>query len=280
VATPSVNKGAPPAVPSSTPGGEVHVQHIYSPSPLIIAVGLLFLYLGFELVLIPVGPVKLPVFLLLGIALFGIGIINWIREDVHFWNVNWVDHGVLPGHELEWWGILFFLGTEVMLFGGLFAMYFVGQGEHPPLWDAGHAQLSVGATAINTAILILSSVTYGVSEHYIGKQNRRNAILWQVITIVLGLVFLARQILEYVGLVHDGFVIQKDQYWSAFYMLTGTHGFHVFLGLSLITIGFVRTAMGHFTPERHTYLKLAGYYWHFVDVVWIFLFSVIYLRVL
>ncbi|MHB8586320.1 MAG: cytochrome c oxidase subunit 3 [Thermoplasmatota archaeon] len=279
MATPTARSGAPPAGAAHATASEAEVQHIYSVSPLLIGIGLMFLYIGFEWVLVD----GIPVFLLLGVVFFGAGIVNWIREDVHFWNVNWTDHGVLPGETLEWWGILFFLGTEVMLFGGLFAMYFVGRGEdavsHTGLWQGGHSHLDVVGTGINTAILILSSVTYHLSEHSIKRDNRRMQQMWGIITFILGAIFLVRQILEYRSLINDGFLISTNMYWSSFYMLTGTHGAHVTFGLLLILIGLVRSFMGHFDAERHEFLRIAGMYWHFVDIVWIFLFSVLYLQV-
>jgi heme/copper-type cytochrome/quinol oxidase subunit 3 len=279
LATPSVSEGAP-ATPASHggSGGEPVVHNVYSPSPLLIGIGLLFLYIGFEWRAIYIGGFPFPLWLLLGVIFFGTGIVSWIREDVHFYDINWVDHGVLPGRPLEYWAMFFFLGTEVMLFGGLFAVFFVGRSEHPGLWDAGHSQLEVIATGFNTLLLIASSVTYQVSETYIKRENRKMAVTWQIITIVLGLAFLARQILEYVALAKGGFLLSTDAYWSSFYILTGTHGLHVAFGITLITIGLIRTLMGHFGRERHLYLQLAGIYWHFVDIVWIFLFSVIYLQ--
>lgn len=254
-------------------GPPPHIEHHYSWAPLLLGLGALVTLVGLEFVTWN----GLPIFPVLGVLIVALAFGVWIKEDVHFWNVRHVDLGVLPGkYSLEWWGLLFFLGTEVMLFGGLFAVYFVGNGEYPAVFNEGAHHLDLVTTAINTAILVASSFTLHFGEKQLFRGNRRGFILWLLVTIVLGGIFLGLQVLEYKILIGEGNVISKDVFWSVFYQLTGTHGVHVTLGLILLLIVLVRALMGQFDAERHDAVTIFSIYWHFVDVVWVFLFLTVY----
>ncbi len=248
-------------------------EHL-SAAPLIVGVGALFMYLG------AVFPGVLTA---VGILTISVGFLKWIREDVSVWNSGWEMPGVSPGRDLGWWAMVMFLCTEVMLFGGLFAVYFVQRSNFPAIWERDHEHLThaLGLVGLNTAILLSSSVTLHFGHHAIRKGNRRGLVTWLLATILLGAVFLGIQVKEYITFIFtDGLTLGSSAFGSIFFQITGTHGFHVFLGLVFLTILLVRALMGQFTAERHTAVEAFSIYWHFVDVVWVFVFTVIYLGVI
>jgi cytochrome c oxidase subunit 3 len=177
--------------------------------------------------------------------------------------------------------MMFFIGSEVMLFGSLFTAYFFVRfnvaDQWPPLNDAGEPfVLPKVITGVNTAILVFSSFTLHWGEHRLKHYNDRKGLeRGLLVTMILGATFLLIQINEYV---HLGFTPQSQAFGSAFYTLTGFHGLHVFVGLTLLTLCYIRVKRAHdFTPQWSTPLRAAGAYWHFVDVVWILLYVLVYL---
>lgn len=174
-------------------------------------------------------------------------------------------------------GMIIFLLSEAMLFAGLICGYIVlrlGAESWPPV---GFQKFPLPLTLINTAILVTSSGTYHWAEGLIKKGKSGTFALF--ITLALGSVFLTLQGKEWFALKGEEHLWFNTGgiYGSCFFILTGFHGLHVFIGAILVALAWVRSLFGHFTPERHTYLTLAGYYWHFVDVVWIGLVGVLYL---
>ena len=188
-------------------------------------------------------------------------------------------------------GTMVWLSSELMFFAALFAFYFTLRGNLPDLWDERTAQLNVPFAAANTLILVVSSVwcQLGVWQAERGVPARPagtplTAVKqwgmreWYVLTYLFGAVFVAGQVLEYAELVHEGISLSSDSYGSIFYLATGFHGMHVTGGLIAFLLIIGRT----FTTRRYTHAQATGavvtsYYWHFVDVVWIALFAMIYL---
>ncbi len=177
--------------------------------------------------------------------------------------------------------MMLFIGSEVMLFGSLFAAYFFVRfnvaDQWPTLNEAGEQfELPKVITGVNTAILVASSFTLHWGEHRLKHFNDRKGLeRGLLVTMLLGFTFLIIQINEYV---HLGFTPQSTAFGSAFYTLTGFHGLHVFVGLTLLTLCFIRVKKARdFTPESATPLQGASLYWHFVDVVWILLYVLVYL---
>ena len=127
---------------------------------------------------------------------------------------------------------------------------------------------------MNTAILVSSSFTVHYALHSIKRGNRLGMQVGLVTTFLLGSMFLLTQINEYAK---AGFAISDGAFASVFYGLTGLHGAHVFVGLTLLAIMTVRAYRGHFSPEAHMGVECAGIYWHFVDVMWIIVWSTVYL---
>jgi cytochrome c oxidase subunit 3 len=170
-------------------------------------------------------------------------------------------------------GMVLFIASEVMFFGGLFAMYFnlrANADEWPP---QGLEHLHSTLPAIFTCVLLLSSVTMHIAVLSIRKGNVKGLTRWVAVTLVLGLVFLCGQIYDYSTL---DFTIRDGVYGSTFFTLTGFHGAHVFGGAVYLSIVLMRSMTGQFSKSHHAAVEGATMYWHFVDVVWIALFFTLY----
>ncbi|MEI2732337.1 MAG: heme-copper oxidase subunit III [Dermatophilaceae bacterium] len=186
-------------------------------------------------------------------------------------------------------GTMVWLSSELMFFAGLFAIYFQLRSVSQELWSDQTAKLNVTFSAVNTAILVISSVwcQLGVWKAERGQPARTGKLSqigtwgmreWYVVTYIFGAIFIAGQVYEYANLVAENVTLSSDRYSSVFYMATGFHGMHVTGGLLAFLLIIGRT----FTTRRYTHTQAVGavvtsYYWHFVDVVWIALFAVIYL---
>jgi cytochrome c oxidase subunit III len=176
--------------------------------------------------------------------------------------------------EAQFLGMLLFIISEVMLFGAFFTAYFfvrvVGEAEWFPF--DGKA-LPVAIAGVNTAILVSSSFTMHWALEGARNQNRRALRIGLLTTFLLGLTFLTVQVNEYV---HIGFAPADNAQGTIFYGLTGLHGAHVFIGLTLLCFATIRAFRGHYSAKEHRGVEVPGIYWHFVDVMWIFVFSTIY----
>ncbi len=169
-------------------------------------------------------------------------------------------------------GIVLFLGSELMFFGSLFGMYFTLRAQNNPGW----VPEDIGVDAFRlvfTTILVLSSFTMQHAVHRLQTGDQAGMRRWIWISFVMGVVFLAGQTYEWTTL---PFRIHTDSYGSAFYTMTGFHGLHVLAGLLLMLVILGRAARGAYTPHEHAGVEVATYYWHFVDVVWVGLFTVLF----
>jgi len=174
-------------------------------------------------------------------------------------------------------GTIVWLSSELMFFAALFAMYFSIRAADYDLWREHTPHLNIAYATPFTVILILSSVTCQMGVFAAEKGDVHSLRRWFAITFVMGLVFVLGQGNEYRHLVDEGIKINADGYGSMFYLTTGFHGLHVTGGLIAFIIYMARTTMGRFTPAQATSAIVVSYYWHFVDVVWIGLFAMIYL---
>lgn len=248
--------------------------------PYIGAIGAAGLYVGAALFfmgrleepLVPaiVGPV---VFLVsAGVSLFGL--FGWLYHAfiADYWRRATDDHNPTTLR----FGMLLFLCTEIFTFGAGFVYYFFMRvGGWPP--EELPALLSA-IVLVNTVLLVASSFTFHFAEVSLRKGNRRRYIGLLVATLVLGIVFIGGQIYEYyLFIVHEGFTLTSGIFASAFFGLTGLHGLHVTMGAILIAIVLVRSLYGQYSPDRHTSVTTVSMYWHFVDVVWLFLVAVLYI---
>jgi cytochrome c oxidase subunit III len=170
-------------------------------------------------------------------------------------------------------GMLLFIISEVMVFGAFFTAYFFIRVVHNDPWPAAGTELPVAVAGVNTAILLSSSLTLHWAQTSAKNGNRFGLKAGMLTTFLLGATFLAIQINEYVNI---GFAPHDHAQGSVFYGLTGLHGAHVFIGLTLLGMVTVRAFRGHFTPEEHRGVEIPGIYWHFVDVMWIVVYTTIY----
>lgn len=174
-------------------------------------------------------------------------------------------------------GTIVWLSSELMFFAALFAMYFSIRAADFSQWEEHFPELNLPYALFFTVILVLSSVTCQMGVFAAEKGDVHSLRRWFSLTFVMGLVFVLGQANEYRTLVHEGIKINTDGYGSMFYLTTGFHGLHVIGGLIAFIIYMIRTTMGRFTPAQATSAIVVSYYWHFVDVVWIALFFMIYL---
>jgi cytochrome c oxidase subunit 3 len=206
------------------------------------------------------------------------------------------------------WSMSWFIFSEVMFFAAFFgALYWarvhsvpmLGNLDHQILWPdfkAAWPTVLAGSTAspagtvepfvtmgpwplptINTALLLTSGVTLTIAHHALIANHRAKSILWMWITVVLGATFLCVQAYEYIHAYSDlNLKLSSGVFGSTFFMLTGFHGFHVFVGMLMLTFITLRLMKGHFTPESHFGFEGAAWYWHFVDVVWLGLYFLVY----
>lgn len=173
-------------------------------------------------------------------------------------------------------GTIVWLSSELMFFAALFAMYFSIRAADYSMWEHHTEALNIPYATTFTVILVLSSVTCQLGVFAAEKGDVFALRRWFTITFVLGLIFVLGQINEYRVLVEEGVKINGDGYGSMFYLTTGFHGLHVTGGLIAFIVYMIRTTMGRFTPAQATSAIVVSYYWHFVDVVWIALFAMIY----
>ena len=173
-------------------------------------------------------------------------------------------------------GTIVWLSSELMFFAALFAMYFSIRAAAPELWAEHTEVLNIPYATVFTVILVLSSVTCQLGVFAAEKGDVFALRRWFTITFVMGLIFVLGQANEYRNLVGEGVKLNADGYGSMFYLTTGFHGLHVTGGLIAFIVYMIRTTMGRFTPAQATSAIVVSYYWHFVDVVWIALFAMIY----
>jgi cytochrome c oxidase subunit III len=177
--------------------------------------------------------------------------------------------------EAQFLGMLLFIISEVMLFGAFFTAYFFIRVVADTGWfPVDGKELPKVIAGVNTAVLVSSSFTMHWALEGARRGNRRAMQVGLLTTALLGLSFLAVQINEYV---HIGFAPSDNAQGTIFYGLTGLHGAHVFVGLTLLTMATTRAFRGHFTPKEHRGVEVPGIYWHFVDVMWIVVYSTVYL---
>jgi len=200
------------------------------------------------------------------------------------------------------WSMSWFIFSEVMFFGAFFGALFYARGvtlpwladlDHKILWPDFAGQWGTGGPAgtvdhfttmgpfpiptINTALLLTSGITLTIAHHALRAGHRAKTAFWLLATIVLGAVFMGCQAYEYIHAYHElNLKLSSGIYGSTFFMLTGFHGFHVTMGAMMLSVVLYRVMKGHFSPENHFGFEGAAWYWHFVDVVWLGLYVVVY----
>ncbi|MDX2128401.1 MAG: cytochrome c oxidase subunit 3 family protein [Chloroherpetonaceae bacterium] len=190
-------------------------------------------------------------------------------------------------------GMWLFLLTEVLLFGGLFCAYAVYNSTHPEMFKSAHTMLDWKMGAINTIVLISSSVTIALAIRSIQLNDKKQAAILLGVTLACAFVFLVIKYFEYSHKIHvgmlpghffnydgsDGPIVGSNPhiFFSIYFAMTGIHGIHVLAGIGVISWILIRLLRGEFSSEYYTPVELAGLYWHLVDLIWIYLFPLLYL---
>lgn len=177
---------------------------------------------------------------------------------------------------LKTFGFWLFLITDVILFGTLFATYVVLRFSTDG-GPTGAELIEINGIIVSTFILLTSSFTSGIAVLEMNKGNKRGLIGWLAITALLGASFVFLEVNEFMHLVHEGATIGTSAYWSAFFTLVGTHGLHVSLGLVWMISIMLQLGRRGITPVTKRKVSIISLYWHFLDVVWIFVFTIVYL---
>jgi cytochrome c oxidase subunit 3 len=196
--------------------------------------------------------------------------------------------------EASTFGMWVFLVTEIMFFGGMFMVYILYRHMYPEAWTYGSHHLNVTLGALNTAVLICSSLTMVLAVRSAQIGSRKGQIVNLILTILFGAVFLGVKYFEYaekfrlhlvpgphfnmtgeIPAAHDP--LHQQLFFSAYFMLTGVHAAHMIVGIGIMLVMLTMAIRNKFSPEYYTPMEISGLYWHFVDVVWIFLFPLLYL---
>jgi len=173
-------------------------------------------------------------------------------------------------------GFWIFLGAEIILFGTLFAMYGVLNARYaggPTPKDL----FEIKGIMIETILLLTSSFTCGLAIYEMRRNNRNGLLLWFIITLLLGAGFVFMEVTEFINYVHEGATMQTSAFLSSFFVLLGTHGLHVSMGIGWATMVIIQILRKGLTPVTARKTYIIGLYWHFLDVVWIFIFTFVYL---
>ncbi len=290
---------------SSTSHGGKPYYFVPSPSsyPALAALGLFFIILGAQQWIN--GEDWGRYSLIFGFGWLFVILFRWFRQSIS------ESEGGSYGHKVDLsfrWSMSWFIFSEVMFFGAFFSALWwmrvhsvpeLGNLEHALLWPDFKAvwpSASPGATAspagtiepfqtmgpfwlptINTALLLSSGVTVTIAHHALQAGDRGRTIAFMWMTVLLGFTFLCVQGYEYSHAYSElNLKLSSGAYGSTFFMLTGFHGFHVFIGMLMLLFITLRLRSGHFTPQRHFGFEGAAWYWHFVDVVWLGLYILVY----
>jgi cytochrome c oxidase subunit 3 len=193
-------------------------------------------------------------------------------------------------------GMWSFLVQEVMFFGGLFGTYAVYRSQYPDAFAVASSQLNVNLGGVNTIVLICSSLTMAMAVHSASKGNRGGIAVWLLLTILFGSIFLGVKVVEYKEKFDHGFIpgiadsgLKVDHathqarpvgfalYFALYFAMTGLHALHMIIGIPILATLAVNGLRGKYGPQYYTPVEMTGLYWHFVDIVWIFLFPLLYL---
>ena len=204
---------------------------------------------------------------------------------MYFWWRDIVREGTLEGYHTNIvqlglrYGMILFIVSEVMFFFAFFWAFFAT--SLAPVIEIGNIWPPKGIQTfsafevplVNTLILLCSGVTVTYAHHAITAGFKKHAVLGLILTIILAIIFTGFQAFEYIS---SEFAISDGIFGSTFFMATGFHGFHVFIGTIFLTVCLIRLTLNHFSKQHHFGFEAAAFYWHFVDVVWLFLYVAVY----
>jgi len=187
------------------------------------------------------------------------------------------EHHTSTGISNEKLAMWVFLGSECLLFGGLISTYMFNKGRIGPN-DIGPADVfDIPFTSVSSFVLLMSSLTMVFAVSSIVRGDLRGNRIWLATTAALGATFVAGQVYEFEGFYREGLGFTTNLFGSSFYALTGFHGAHVTIGIIMLMSLFVMSLRGNLGPERAEKVEIIGLYWHFVDIVWIVIFTIVYL---
>jgi cytochrome c oxidase subunit 3/cytochrome o ubiquinol oxidase subunit 3 len=186
-------------------------------------------------------------------------------------------HGTSTGISNEKLGMWVFLGSECLLFGGLISTYLLYKTNDTKGGKLPHELYDIPFTSISSFVLLMSSLTMVLAVAAIGRGDHQRLRAWLLTTAALGAIFISGQVYEFQKFVQEGMGFTTNSASSAFFTLTGFHGVHVTLGIVMLISTAVMSARGRIGPDRAEAVEIVGLYWHFVDVVWIIIFTVVYL---
>jgi len=248
--------------------GEVHNSIV----PLVLSLGIALTLAG-----LLVWP-----FLIVGLALVVWSIFSWVKEDVTMWK-----HRENPAKD-EWghasWAMIWIIVTETIVFASFFAFWFWAK-WHTLYWEdaiggswpAEGIHHNMTLVTVNTVILLSSGYTSHLALHALKDGNSNKSKKMIITTILLGTIFLGVQLYEYMN---AGFLWGDHAYGTAFFSLTGLHGLHVLVGVICLSVAGVLVDKEYYSDERHDSYQAITWYWHFVDVVWVLLYFIVYLEVI
>jgi len=193
-------------------------------------------------------------------------------------------HGDYTGSKMGMW---IFLYTEMLLFGGMFLVYAVYRFHYPQEFHLASEELDITIGSINTLILLTSSLTMALSIAALQKGKKQLSLVLQVVTMLLGAAFLANKYVEWGAKIHHGIYPNSETllsqskgsiiFFGLYFVMTGIHGLHVLIGMGVFLFMIVFTVRGSVSPVNIVKLENSGLYWHFVDIVWVYLFPLFYL---
>ena len=266
---------ATPAAAHADHAHGAHAEHHGSFWPLYLTIATTIFLVGLlKGVRAMTGDV--PVVAILGFLGLAGTVAGWVREDV-----DELTHKPFhPGHSPYLFGTLVLILSEIVIFGILFFFYFWSRAHTEPFIPPVIEHLDLTPIIINTVILLSSGGTVHMAQVALKKGQIKPFRVWLGATILLGLAFIGGQVLEYQHLIHEGLTPQSGPYGTAFYSLTGVHGLHVVAGIVALAAIWGLSFTGFIRKERASGVEGAFIYWHFVDAIWILVFSFIYLRVI
>lgn len=186
-------------------------------------------------------------------------------------------------------GVWIFLTSEILMFGGLFVAYFIYSNMYPEVFLEGSKSTNWMLGATNTVVLLFSSLTMALGIYYCQMNDRKKAVMNLGLTIVCGAIFMMVKYFEYSHKIHEGWmpgtwftgdtkgIENLPLYFSFYFMMTGLHGIHVLAGMCLVGWVMIRANRGEFGPKYYTPVEGVGLFWHLIDLIWIFLFPLLYL---
>jgi cytochrome c oxidase subunit III len=242
-------------------GDSVHAHWDTSIYPVVLSLGVLALCTAFMLMFVYHLPLAAIIALGIGLPLVIGGIAGWTSEAM----------GTGEGYSFASMG--WFILAEAMIFLSCFAAYWFGRLE-APVWPLpGSVELPKLIPVVMTIALVTSSLTIHRAEHFLHAGNQSGFVKWLLLTIILGAAFLGMSGYEWTHLIHENFTIQTNLFGTVFYSITGLHGSHVLVGLSIFIAGLFPAMRGNLSPG---FWRTASLYWHFVDIIWFFVVSQVY----